>query len=185
MFMRFLLSKEWVIPTLSHYSAGAKRRYELPVSNKSQIVQNVEQILIPILEQTDLELVDVEFVKEGGRWYLRIFIDKPAGINHEDCRFVSESIDELLDGIMPVTHSYTLEVSSPGIERSLKKVADFERFTGHNVAISTFAPIDGKRKFEGCLKSVRPDEGILIEAYDKEIFVTFDQIASARLAIIL
>ena len=137
----------------------------------------------PIVEELGLSLWDVEFVKEGGSWYLRIFIDKPAGIDHEDCRFVSESIDTLLDEKVPVGHSYTLEVSSPGIERPLKKTADFVRFTGHNIAISTFAPIDGQKKFTGCLKDVLP-EGITVEVNNKAIQIAFEQIASARLAVV-
>ena len=153
------------------------------MTNSSQIVHKVEQILAPILQQADFELVDVEFVKEGGQWYLRIFIDKPEGINHEDCRFVSASIDPLLDEQVQVTHSYTLEVSSPGLERPLKKLTDFERFSGRNVAISTFAPVDGQKKFEGRLKDVHPEKGIVVEVNSKEISVSFEQIASARLTV--
>ena len=147
-----------------------------------KITQKVIQILLPVTDQAGLELVDVEFVKEGGRWYLRIFIDKPEGVNHEDCRFVSESIDALLDDIVPLTYKYYLEVSSPGIDRPLKSIADFERFTGKNIVVSTYTPIDGKKKFDGLLRGVR-DRKVLIETGGKELEIVYEQIASARLAV--
>ena len=146
----------------------------------TQIVREVERLLQPVLLGAGLELWDVEFVKEGGAWFLRIFIDKPEGIDHEDCRFVSESIDPLLDEKVPVGRSYTLEVSSPGIERPLKKVTDFERFVGSNIAVSTFGAINGRKKVEGNLKAVNPG-GILLEINGTDVPIPFKQIASARL----
>jgi len=149
-----------------------------------QVVKLVEQIALPIVQEADLELVDVEFLKEGGRWYLRIFIDKPEGISHEDCRFVSERIDRLLDEKVPISHSYTLEVSSPGIDRPIKKVEDYTRFRGRNIVIATFAPINGRKKFSGRLAGTRMGD-VVIDMDGAELFIPLEQIASARLAGVL
>jgi len=147
-----------------------------------RIVKLVQQLALPITQEVGVELVDVEFLKEGGRWYLRIFIDKPQGINHEDCRLVSEKIDRLLEEKDPIPHSYILEVSSPGIERPLKSLADFNRFSGKLVNITTFAPVNGRKKFRGRLKGVRVAD-VVIDMEGVELFIPLEQISSARLAL--
>lgn len=149
-----------------------------------QVVKQVRQIALPIVQEAGMELVDVEFLKEGGHWYLRVFIDKPDGINHEDCRFVSEKIDKLLDEKVQVAHEYNLEVSSPGIERPLNKLEDYQRFIGNNAIITTFAPINGRKKFNGCLQGIRGGN-VVIDIDGAELLVSLEQIASARLAGIL
>src|SRR5665647_974104 len=105
---------------------------------KTKIVEQVEEIITPCVQESGLELVDVEFVKEGGSWYLRIYIDKPGGIGLEDCGRLSQKIDRLLDEKDPIPQSYYLEVSSPGIERPLKKISDYNRFAGELALITTF-----------------------------------------------
>lgn len=149
-----------------------------------QVAQLVQQLVLPITQEYGIELVDVEFLKEGAGWYLRIYIDKPEGISHDDCSYVSERIDRLLDEKVAIDHAYTLEVSSPGIERPLKKVEDYNRFTGKIAVLTTFAPIEGQKKFSGCLKGIRADK-VMIEIAGKELAIPFKQIASARLAGIL
>ena len=149
----------------------------------SQIVREVERLVRPVAEQAGLELWDVEFANENNRWYLRIFIDKPGGVDHEDCRFVSEKIDPLLDEEVPVGHSYTLEVSSPGVERPLKKVTDFERYLGSEIRVTTFANVNGRKKNEGRLTGVDPD-GVLVVIDDKPVAIPFKQIVSARLKVV-
>jgi len=146
-----------------------------------RIVKLVQQMALPVAQEAGMELVDVEFQKEGGRWYLRIFIDKPQGINHEDCRLISEKIDRLLDEKDPIPHSYVLEVSSPGVERPLKSLADFNRFSGKLVNIVTFAPVNGRKKFRGRLKGVQIAD-VVIDMEGVELFIPLEQIASARLA---
>ncbi|HEX9061972.1 MAG TPA: ribosome maturation factor RimP [Clostridia bacterium] len=94
-------------------------------------------------------LVDVEFIKEGANWYLRIYIDKPNGITIDDCQIVSEELGEKLDKVDPIEQSYFLEVSSPGLERPLKKERDFEKYKGETVEVKLFEAIDGKKIFEG------------------------------------
>ena len=110
---------------------------------KENIAAVVERLSAPVVEELGMELVDVEFVKEGGRWMLRVYIDKPGGIGLDDCERVSQSLDTMLDEKDPIPQTFYLEVSSPGIERPLKKLRDFQRFCGHRVNVSTYAPLEG------------------------------------------
>ncbi len=140
----------------------------------------VEELIAPGLSELGIELVDVTYSKEGGRQFLRIFIDQPGGIGLEDCRRVSEYVDPLLDEHDPIPHAYTLEVSSPGIERPLKKPADFERFTGRQISLNTFAAVAGKRKFKGLLKSAG-NQTVTLEVDGESFVIPMEQVASARL----
>lgn len=149
---------------------------------KNNVGENVAAAVRPIVEAENLELVDVEYVKEGGNWYLRIFIDKLGGVDLDDCQAVSEKIDTLLDELDPISQAYFLEVSSPGLERPLKKPADFERFKGHLVNITTFAPIDGVKSFTGKLMDYSA-EGIQLEVKGKIVLLPHQQVASSRLAV--
>lgn len=149
---------------------------------KNNVVKAVEELIGPVLEEMGIELVDTVYIKEGGRWFLRIFIDQPGGIGLDDCQRVSEQIDPLLDEHDPIPHAYTLEVSSPGLERPLKKPADFERFTGRKVRLNTFAPVEGRRKFKGVLVTAdRQAITLELEEEGKSAVIPLDQVASARL----
>lgn len=147
---------------------------------KSRVVTAVEELITPVLDEMGIELVDVVYIKEGGRWFLRIFIDQPGGIGLDDCQRVSERIDPLLDEHDPVPHSYALEVSSPGIERPLKKLADFERFTGRKISINTFVPVEGGRRFKGVLVAAS-NHSVTLEADGNSVVIPMEQVASARL----
>jgi ribosome maturation factor RimP len=149
---------------------------------KTKIVELVEEIITPCVQESGLELVDVEFVREGGSWYLRIYIDKPGGIGIEDCGQLSQKIDRLLDEKDPIPQSYHLEVSSPGIERPLKKISDYNRFAGELAVITTFVPFDGKKKITGRITAARGDD-IVIDSDGKELSIPFRQVASARLKV--
>lgn len=116
---------------------------------KRKVEDLVTELVLPIVEKNSFELVDVEFVKEGANWFLRVYIDKEGGITLDDCQIVSEELSVLLDEKDPINRRYFLEVSSPGIERPLKKDRDFERFKGSLVKVKTFNAIDGKKSFEG------------------------------------
>ena len=113
-----------------------------------KIESRVEEIMNKILEGTEYELVDVEYVKERD-WYLRIFVDKVGGIDLDDCQNLSEQLGEILDRESIINDAYILEVSSPGIDRVLKKDKDFLREVGKMVDVSLYAPIDGKKNFVG------------------------------------
>lgn len=146
----------------------------------NKIAKVVEKLITPGLDAMDIELVDIQYTKEGGRWFLRIFIDQPGGIGLDDCQRVSEYIDPLLDEHDPVPHAYTLEVSSPGIERPLKKPADFERFTGRRISLSTYVPVEGKRKHKGTLVAAS-NYSLTLDADGSSIVIPMEQVASARL----
>ncbi|PYG88409.1 ribosome maturation factor RimP [Ruminiclostridium sufflavum DSM 19573] len=136
---------------------------------KINIQQVITELAAPIAENLNYELVDVEFVKEGANWYLRIYIDKPGGIGIDDCQIVSEKISDILDKKDPIEQSYYLEVSSPGLERPLKTERDFIKYKGELVELKVFQPVDGKKIFEGELvglidnKIVINQEGNTIE----------------------
>jgi len=152
-----------------------------------KVTEIVEELLIDILEQEQLELVDIEYVKEGKSWFLRVFIDKEDGVDIEDCGLVSEKLGEKLDAIDPIPQNYFLEVSSPGAERPLKKEKDFLRAIGKHVNIKTYEPIDGSKEFEGTLLSYDEKEitlSIKIKTRTKEMTLPTEKIAKARLAVI-
>ncbi|KAF1084565.1 Ribosome maturation factor RimP [Sporotomaculum syntrophicum] len=146
----------------------------------SNTESTVAKIINPKLVELGFELVDIKYTREGGRWFLRIFIDQPEGIGLEDCQLVSENIDTLLDEYDPIPHAYTLEVSSPGLDRPLKKPADFARFTGESVKITTFAPFAGRRKFKGQIIAAE-EHSVTLNIDGTSIVLPLEQVASARL----
>lgn len=153
----------------------------------SKVTETVEKIAWPIVQQLGLEIVDVEYVKEGKNWYLRLYIDKENGVDIEECGMVSEKLSEKLDEIDPIPHNYYLEVSSPGSERPLKKQADFEKAIGKNVHIKTYEPIDGEKIFEGILQEFDGTNvtiEVRVKTKRKVIQIPYNKIAQARLAVV-
>lgn len=149
---------------------------------KNNVALQVEKLVLPLVLEQQLELVDVEYVKEGGNWYLRVFIDKPGGVNHTDCEQLSHKLDKLLDEVDPIPQAYYLEVSSPGLERPLKKIDDFIRFKGQKVNITTFAPVAGRKTFTGELGELT-EKGVNITMDGRAYVIPMDMLASARLAV--
>lgn len=150
--------------------------------SKQKIAAIVREIAQPVSQESGLELVDVEFAKEGAHWYLRVFIDKPAGVGVEDCQCISEKLSRLLDEKDPIPQSYILEVSSPGIERPLKKLDDYNRFAGSLVSITTFAPFNNRRRFTGRILGIN-ENLVHVDVEGTELKLPHDQIASARLKV--
>ena len=154
----------------------------------SSVVETVTELVTPILDERHFELVDAEFVKEGKSWYLRIYIDKPGGINIEECALVSDLLGEKLDDCDPdpIPQAYYLEVSSPGAERPLKKERDYERALNSYIHVSLYQPLEGNKVYEGTMVDLKPDE-LTLEYMDKTrqktIVIPRKQIAQARLAI--
>ena len=153
----------------------------------SNITEEVAKIAVPIVEELELELVDVEFVKEGRDWFLRVYIDTPNGsIDIDQCSQVSEKLSEELDRTDPIPQNYFLEVSSPGAERPLKKEEDFQKAIGQFVFIKTYEAINDMKEFEGYLLAYGP-EGAEVEMRIKTrkltVVIDRDKIALARLAI--
>ncbi|MEW9050703.1 MAG: ribosome maturation factor RimP [Neobacillus sp.] len=153
----------------------------------SKVTEVVEELAQPIVQELGLELVEIEYVKEGKSWFLRVYIDKDNGVDIEDCGIVSERLSEKLDEIDPITHNYFLEVSSPGAERPLKKAKDFEKAVGKNVFVKTYEPIDGEKSFEGKLLEYNGDSlkiEVKIKTRKKTVEIPFEKVANARLAVI-
>lgn len=152
------------------------------MSKKETYEQNTEELLLPIMKEYQFELVDVEYVKEGGTWYLRAYIDKPGGITVDDCETVSRKLSDLLDEKDFIDDTYILEVSSPGLGRPLKKDKDFARSIGEEVEIRTFRAIEHEKEFTGILLSY-DKEKLVLELEDKEqMEFARDNIALVRLA---
>ncbi len=148
----------------------------------SKITDDVAKIAAPVAEKLGLRIWDVEFIKEGGERYLRIFIDKSGGVGIEDCEAFSRAVDKLLDELDPIDESYIFEVSSAGLERRLSRPSDFEEYMGSAVTLKTFSPRDGKKEFWGNLASY--ENGDVTLDVDGEA-VTFGkkEIASVRLRV--
>ena len=145
-------------------------------------------LVTPILDEQNFELVEVEFVKEGKSWFLRVFIDKEGGIDIEECAFVSEKLSEKLDLVDPdpIPQEYFLEVSSPGAERPLKKEEDYHKAIGQYINISLYQNIDGEKQYQGFLKEVTDETLTLtvkIKTRTKEMIFERKNIAKARFAI--
>ena len=152
------------------------------MSRKEESEQKAEALLSPIVESNGFELVDVEYVKEAGNWYLRGYIDKPGGITVNDCETVSRAFSDRLDEDDFIEDSYIMEISSPGLDRPLKKEKDFARSIGKLVEIRTYRPIEKQKEFCGELtaydnNSVTIDEEGTPRTFDKK------DIALVRLAI--
>ncbi len=125
------------------------------------VEQQVAQLVAPLIGEKGLELVDIEYVKEGASWYLRIYIDKEGGVELDDCADVSHAVSDVLDRADPIPQSYMLEVSSPGLERPLKKEEDFQRFQGKMVTVKLNAPFHGYQEFTGYLAGLIDGEIVL------------------------
>lgn len=127
------------------------------MSKRETYESKTEQILSPIAEKYGVEIYDVEYVKEGKDWYLRAYIDKPEGVNINDCENVSRALSDVLDQEDFIPDAYILEVSSPGLGRALKKDKHLQKSLGAEVEIKTYKPIDGQKEFAGILKAYDAD----------------------------
>ncbi|WP_026962067.1 ribosome maturation factor RimP [Alicyclobacillus herbarius] len=153
---------------------------------KQSVTDIVQELAEPIVSASGLELVDVEYVKEGTTWYLRVFIDKPGGVDIDDCSRVSEALSERLDEVDPIQNAYILEVSSPGAERPLKKPEDYERAVGRAVRVKLYEPLAGDKVVEGVLVDFDGETLTIarsVKGVERRIPVPFSKVAAARLAI--
>ena len=123
----------------------------------SKVTDKVEALARPIVEEAGCELWSVEYVREAGTWYLRVFIDKDGGVDILDCEAISRKVSDLLDEADPIEGSYVFEVGSAGAERQLKRPSDFEQFIGSPVLLKTYKPRDGRKEFSGDLKGYDND----------------------------
>ena len=144
------------------------------------IEEAVEAIVQEIVQDSNLEVVNVEYVKERD-WYLRVYLDKEGGIEINDCQRVSETLEQILDEKDLLTEAYILEVSSPGLDRVLKKARDFEREQGKSVDVTFYAPVDGKKTWVGTLTGYDPEKNAIVLDGEKELLL--EKIAQVRLHI--
>lgn len=150
---------------------------------KKSIETTVEEIVEKITEPLGFEIVDVEYVKEAGEYYLRVYLDKEGGISLDDCEQVSRKLSEQLDKEDPISENYFLEVSSPGLDRPLKKEKDFIRYQGRDVEIKLYKAVDGVKQFEGELVGLTEDKNIKIIIDGNEVEFNKKEVALVRLAI--
>ena len=154
------------------------------MSRREEYEQQTETLLEPIVTELGFELVDVEYVKEGGTWYLRAYIDKPGGIAVDDCEAVSRRFSDILDEKDYIADSYVFEVSSPGLGRPLKKEKDFVRNMGKEIEIRTYRAIDRCKEFYGTLTSYDADSVTITDEEGKTITFLRSDIALIRQAVI-
>lgn len=149
---------------------------------KTEIVAKTEELVTPIIEENHFELVDVEYVKEGANWYLRVYADKEGGINIDDCVLISRALEEKLDEEDFISDAYILEVSSPGLGRQLKKDRDFGRSIGKKVECKLYQAVDKQKEFEGILKDFTEDT-VTVGSDEADLVLDRKNIAVIRLAI--
>ena len=147
-----------------------------------KISEQVWQFSQPIVEACGCSLWDVEYVREGGEWFLRLYIDKESGITIDDCEAVSRAVDPILDEKDPIPESYHVEVCSAGLERTLKRPSDFARFMGAAVMVKLYRPKDGAKEFPGVLSGYE-DGAVCITMGDKELRFEKAEIALVRLRV--
>lgn len=146
----------------------------------SKITDKVYELAKPVVEQAGCSLWDVEYVREAGRWYLRVFIDKEGGVSINDCETISRALDPILDEADPIPDSYVFEVGSAGAERELKRPEDFRQFMGSEVEVRLYQPINGSKIFVGKLAAY--DQGDLsITAGNEDMSFKKAQIALVKL----
>ncbi len=148
------------------------------------ISEVVEALARPVVEGLGLTLWDVEYLKEGGQWYLRLYLDKEDGVSIEDCEAVSRALDPILDREDPIDDAYIFEVASAGAERTLKRPSDFAAYVGHLVELRTFKPKDGAKQFLGNLMG-EENGAVTIEVDGTPITFEKNEIALVRLRITL
>ena len=152
------------------------------MSKREEYESKTEELVMPIINENNYELVDVEYVKEAGNWYLRVYVDKEGGITVDDCEVVSRALSDKLDEKDFIEEAYILEVSSPGLGRPLKKDKDFDRSIGKEVELKLYRAIDKQKDFSGILKSYDKDT-VNIEIEDgKDLSFNRTDIAIIRLA---
>lgn len=152
------------------------------MSKKGNYEERCEELLLPIVAKFGVEIYDVEYVKEGSDWYLRAYIDKPEGVNIIDCENVSRALSDALDAEDFIADAYILEVSSPGLGRTLKKDRHLQKSIGEEVEIKTYKPIEKQKEFSGILKAFDA-ESITIEDENGDRVFQRSDIALIRLAL--
>lgn len=151
------------------------------MAKKEIYEQKTEALILPLIEEHHFELVDVEYVKEGSTWYLRVYIDKEGGIAIDDCEVISRALSDMLDRDDFIEDSYVLEVSSPGLGRPLKKDKDFVRSMGEEVEIRLYRAMNKQKEFVGLLKDFSKTTVTIEDGEGNDIVIERGNIALIRL----
>ncbi|MGI6548869.1 MAG: ribosome maturation factor RimP [Syntrophomonadales bacterium] len=147
-----------------------------------EVVTKSEPLLTQALAALEIEIVDIEYKREHGGWVFRVFIDHAEGVDHNRCQEASGVIGEILDKHGLIKHTYTLEVSSPGLDRVIKKDRDFLRFSGRTIKLKTYEAMEGQKNFKGTLKGIQ-DNNIVLEIEGKTVFIPRDNAKQVRLVV--
>ena len=147
-----------------------------------KITEQVWRLAEPLVQANGCSLWDVEYVREGGEWFLRLYIDKDGGVNINDCEAISRAVDPVLDEEDPIPESYRFEVCSAGLERTLKRPSDFERFMGSPVLVKLYRPRDGQKEFAGVLSGYE-DGNVTVTLLGKTLTLEKSEIALVRLRV--
>lgn len=149
------------------------------MEGNNQIVEKITEIVNPFVEEMNLSLVDVEYVQDGAYWYIRIFIENLNGdLSIEDCSKLSSKIEDKIEKL--IEHKFFLEVSSPGLERPLKKIEDYIRFIGEKITLHLKHKLDDKKQFKAIIKEVN-ENNIIFLIDNKEIEIKFNEIRKANI----
>lgn len=146
----------------------------------SRLTDKIAEIARPVVEEEGCSLWDVEYVREAGSWYLRVFIDREGGVSIDDCERVSRRLDPILDEKDPIPESYVFEVGSAGADRELKRPRDFEQFMGSEVEVRLYRPVDGSKHYTGALTGYE-DGAVTLTQGEKTLRFTKEQVAQVRL----
>lgn len=173
-----IVLREWVADPLFRIILSFSKKGD---DTLAKIDEALEKIALEVCERHGVYIYDTEYKKEGSDYFLRLFIDKDGGVTIEDCEKVSREISPLLDELTFIKEAYIFEVSSPGIDRHLKKAWHFEKVIGEEIDIKLFAPIDGSKELCGILKEYDGDT-ITVEVNGKELKIDKSKASSVRLA---
>ena len=150
----------------------------------ARVTELVAELAAPAVEAAGCELWDVEYVREAGEWYLRLYLDKAGGVDNLDCEAVSRAVSDLLDEADPIEGSYTFEVSSAGAERALKRPGDFARFMGSPVLVRLYRARDGRKEFAGNLAGYGEDGAVTITVGTERLTFAKNEVALCRLRVV-
>jgi len=153
------------------------------MKNIDELGDKIKKIIEPVINTGGIELYDIEFNRMRGKGLLRVFIEKEGGVTIEDCGRISREIEAVLDVEDPIPFSYVLEVSSPGLDRPLKKLEDFNRYSGNMVRVTTLEPVDNQTFFIGTIDKVENDEISLLLPKNRQVIIPFKNISKARLEV--
>ena len=146
----------------------------------SRLTDKIAEIARPVVEEEGCSLWDVEYVREAGTWYLRVYIDRDGGVSIDHCERVNRRLDPILDEKDPIPESYVFEVGSAGADRELKRPRDFEQFMGSDVEVRLYRPVDGSKHYTGVLAGYE-DGAVTLTQGEKTLRFTKEQVAQVRL----